>query len=106
MGDVSRGHLFDMRMDDTEDPWGTAMQHSFAIAEALTYLGWEHYVPAETEFRCSPLGPALDREPDQYPDCLYAADLQSGVMTADEANRTLKVLHRYLRLLKYAGMDY
>lgn len=96
-----------MRDFDDGDAWGNAMAWAFGVAETLEYLGFP--VPPEMEYRCSPLGPVLEREPDSFPDCEVLAYFDSEPYpqaAADTIYRAGQILNRYLGVLDRAGLSY
>lgn len=106
---MSRENTSLLRMDDDGDPWGTAMSHAFAIAEALhhrQYTSWENenaanYALMQWRFRHSPVSDG--------PECSEFA-----AWPCDEYRRwstrrlirTGRVINRYLDLLVRHGKDY
>ena len=78
------------------DPWGQTMQWWFCVADELYHV--HGTVPADWQFRASPLGPA--NEPDEYPDCIVA------LAGPEDLIRFGTVLARYERWLRRAGHAY
>lgn len=85
---------------ESDGAYSDALSHSFGLCEALTFWGHPEAIPAELGFVPSPMGCVLDREPDSYPDCLYAENIGDGSLTIAEASRALRLLGRYMGLLR------
>ena len=89
-----------VRMDDIGyDPWGTAMQHWFGIANVLTVNVYD--VPAHWQYR-----PGADETTEEWPDSEYQWLLDEGYVTADDLRRAGNVLARYARACERAGRSY
>lgn len=84
-------------MFDSGDAWGSAMNMWFAIADEV-YFNRDMEVPTEWNFKPSPIGPAND--PDDY-----ATEIVTN-MSDDALSRFGAVMHRYVGVLKHAGVDY
>jgi hypothetical protein len=84
-------------MDDRDGDWyGWAMSWLFAICDRITFET-DSQVPAEWEFRPSPLGPSNDDE--------YKIDIMS-YLCEYQLLYVGEVLHRYIARLKKLGKDY
>lgn len=98
---ISRETLALWRMDDSSyDPYGTSVSHCMGLCEALGSNGCEDLIPGELQFRPSPLGWILERDDESWPDCEYAAMLDDGSITPEQAARAAAILGRYLNFVR------
>lgn len=79
------------------DHWGHVMHWWFTVADEI-YHCRDFPVPAEWEFKPSPLGPINDPED-------YATNVVTEMSDSDLL-RFGQLLHRYASVLKQAGVDY
>lgn len=84
-------------MRDPGDPWGSAMQWWFAVAESLTFTHGSD-VPAHWEFRPSPIQTETDQDSLEAEFCDNA--------DPDDLERFGNLLCRYADALKCAGYSY
>ena len=118
--EMKRIALDTARMDDWDDPWGTAMTHFFGVAEVLYHARAE--IPRRWQFRhpsgdsCSPITAFLahsehgEEDPcdcrGQWPDVEYVPFLDAGPLGVAMLTYAGDVLNRYLGFVKRAGRDY
>lgn len=103
------------RLDDWGDPFGTAMLHSFAIADTIEHMGgdcpphWQYHhgaickgvLPDVLAFQ------AGDESADPlWPDCEYVPFMDAGEFGIELLTYAGNVLDRYLAFVKRAGRDY
>jgi hypothetical protein len=94
----------EFRTGDFEDAWGTTMEWWFAVAENLYHNGVD--LPAEWEYRDSPMHVNGGYEPEGYAENFIVEALSDGVIDDDDLMRMGNVLFRYAGILKAAGKDY
>lgn len=86
----------EMCSDNDGDSWGWAMSWWFAVSDHLHFLS-DVPVPAEWEFRPSPLGMSTED--------LWQLDILSEY-SPEEWLAAGRILHRYTALLRRHGKDY
>lgn len=89
---------------DGGDPWGSAMEWFFAVAETLYHNGVE--LPAEWKFRDSPVHTDADYAVDDYATSIVTDLLDLQEVTTHDLLTFGHVLDRYTNVLKEAGRDY
>lgn len=85
-----------LMQDRDGDEWGWAMSWLFAICDAMTF-DRDMEVPAEWDFRPSPLGKSTD---DEWKDEILVG------LSDNQLAYVGNVLHRYTEHLRKAGKDY
>lgn len=89
----------DFRIDLRSDPWGHTLHHWFMVADEIYFRRPRLCVPADWQFRPSPLGPNSDDDGDPFSETLRAAD-DAAVL------RFGNLLSRYADRLRHAGKSY
>lgn len=97
---------------DGGDPWGTAINALFDLAEVMYSAGMA--IPEELEYRHGPFEPSTVEEmatedPDgqtSYGVFVFASAYLSGEFTENDMRLAALTLNRYLALCRDAGLDY
>lgn len=92
-----------LRMDDSSDPWGTAMGWWFGIADVLWHKSAEE-IPSHWEYRHGLGCSGVDM--DDWPTGEIAALHESEAISDDDLLYAGEVLHRYCTWLHAAGHSY
>ena len=93
-------------MWDGEDPWGSALDWWFAIAEFL-YHNEPSMVPESWEFQDSPAHvPPVNLSEESVTDAMVWEMYDAEEITIEDALTFGVVLGRYLDMLRAAGLNY
>lgn len=98
-----RDLMFEVRMQDFHDAWGTALEWLGAIADVV-YVEFGELMP-----ECTPAAALRGREDlevDSYPTGRVLDMLDDGTVTEDDLRAVYTVMSRYADWVRLAGRDY